>query len=683
MPVHAQITTGVTFLTLLGTCTAHAGSRGVPADCTAIEAASLSASLALGDRTFVGLGTRPPIAKLSNAQLVAPPGEHRLIVKFIDGARVRTDAAGQLRSLTGADLTALDEALTRASSEGVAVAGARAAAPISFRPLIMLADDAFDQVESRAAARTGMMPADMRGMMIVDAPTQDLERIAAALNDLEAVEWVQFERIGLEPPCADIGSMTPVLVSSQSYRPPNPGTGIGGVQATTPGTLGAGIAIADIEYGFDLGHEELCGVSREPGQSIAFGVFPASFFTHGTAVLGILGAPDNGFGITGMAPEADLWFFPEWSIESGSRRAAAITSAAATLDMGDIIVLEMQNIVFGNDFGPAELQLSVWTASKLAVDAGMVVIGAAGNGNQNLDSAAYVPYQQRGDSGAIIVGAGSPDLAHNKLGFSTFGSRVNVQGWGQGVAATGYGDLANIDNDLNQRYTRAFNGTSSATPIVAGVAAGVQSYLKSQHGVVLDALSMRELLIDTGIPQGSGGNIGPFPDAAAAVANATRYAGPKPFALISPDDNDEVFPITFAWAPSRQATGYELVISETPSLDTPVFSGKAADAFLTLGSESAPLIPGVQYYWSVTASNAIDSTGPLDDAVFFFVLDGVPCPGDSTGDGVVDTADLLELLANFNQAVINGPAGGDFDSSGVVDTADLLALLAAFNQSCS
>lgn len=98
------------------------------------------------------------------------------------------------------------------------------------------------------------------------------------------------------------------------------------------------------------------------------------------------------------------------------------------------------------------------------------------------------------------------------------------------------------------------------------------------------------------------------------------------------------------------------------------FLGDAAaisDGSILLGSErreAAIQFDGAVYVYRTTAAE--------------------PCPGDSTGDRAVDTADLLEVLANFNQTVGNGAADGDFDSSGAVNTADLLVLLANFGSVC-
>ncbi len=57
--------------------------------------------------------------------------------------------------------------------------------------------------------------------------------------------------------------------------------------------------------------------------------------------------------------------------------------------------------------------------------------------------------------------------------------------------------------------------------------------------------------------------------------------------------------------------------------------------------------------------------------------DGVPdecvdCTGDLTGDGVVNTVDLLDLLAAW------GTPDGDIDGDGTTNTVDFLALLSAW-----
>jgi hypothetical protein len=156
-------------------------------------------------------------------------------------------------------------------------------------------------------------------------------------------------------------------------------------------------------------------------------------------------------------------------------------------------------------------------ATRVASDAGLIVVAAAGNGGLDLDSPTYQSWADLGHSGAIIVGAGSSDANHNRLEFSTYGQRVDLQGWGENVATTCCGDLLDLDGTALQMYTGSFNGTSSASPIVASAVVALSQVAKDQ-GTVASADLIRATLRETGVPQGSGGNIGPLPDVGRAVS---------------------------------------------------------------------------------------------------------------------------------------------------------------------
>merc|ERR1719362_2610170 len=138
---------------------------------------------------------------------------------------------------------------------------------------------------------------------------------------------------------------------------------------------------------------------------------------HGTASVGICLGGD-GFGIKGLANKADGYFFSELPASGNYNRDRAVAAAVAKVRAGDIVLLEMQT---GRPYGPAELSQSIWSIVKMGTDAGVVVVAAAGNGNRNLDSSTDASYRARGDSGAIMIGAGNP--SHSKLGFSTYGAR--------------------------------------------------------------------------------------------------------------------------------------------------------------------------------------------------------------------------------------------------------------------
>ncbi len=74
---------------------------------------------------------------------------------------------------------------------------------------------------------------------------------------------------------------------------------------------GRGVRVAVIDSGIDADHPDIApnlnrslSISFVPGESPF--VRPGLFFNHGTHVAGTIAAADNGFGIIGVAPEAEL-----------------------------------------------------------------------------------------------------------------------------------------------------------------------------------------------------------------------------------------------------------------------------------------------------------------------------------------------------------------------------------------
>lgn len=442
------------------------------------------------------------------ALLDAPTGGYRLTVKLMDEVKGRA-IGGALHSLSGAELSGLQQ-LVR--TEG-----------LSFRPLIDLSEDKVDRLLRRAEQRSGRAQPDLLGMLEVVVPSTDglgLVRIGEALRVLPQVEWAYIEPLGCAPP-TDIAPPTPDLESFQSQLGPDPGLDIVGAWAL--GLDGMGVQLSDCEYAWDYDHEEFnsTNLNPEPGQTPSASAMV--FMDHGTASVGVAAAPVNGYGVTGIASGVTVYTFPELTDEGGSRRVASIVSANASSSPGDIILLEMQTTGPTGYYGPAEMNPAVFTASRTAVDGGVVVVAAAGNGSQDLDSSTYDSYMAMGDSGVILVGASSPDTNHDATNFTTYGSRVDVNAWGYSVHTAGYGDWYEFGGDIHQRYTSGFSGTSSASASIAGVCALVQERSIQLNGEGLHPLLLRQLLKDTGLPQGAGGAIGTYPVTSAAVANVPPY----------------------------------------------------------------------------------------------------------------------------------------------------------------
>jgi subtilisin family serine protease len=354
---------------------------------------------------------------------------------------------------------------------------------------------------------------------------EDIVKLAAGFERFSEVEYASIlSNDPITPPFINTFVATPNLETSQNYLLGNPGINVN--YAWSRGITGQNVRIRDVEYGFHKPHEML--VSRSAIQYES-GVSPNSSLTnpnssyysyldHGTAVMSILGSAKDNIGLSGTAYNAtEMKGFLEWTTSSYNR-VAAVTRSINASQAGDIILYEMQTGGQNSNYVLAEYNNVIWDLTKAATDSGIIVIAAAGNGNENLDNSFYSAYNARGNSGAIVVGAGSDNTQHSRLSFSTYGSRVDVQGWGQNVLAAGYGSWAKYDNDNNRTYTM-FNGTSSATPIVASAAILIQSFNFQQTGQYLNPTQMRSLLVNTGIPQG--GNlttkIGPLPNIKAAI----------------------------------------------------------------------------------------------------------------------------------------------------------------------
>ncbi|NOY25461.1 MAG: S8 family serine peptidase [Oligoflexia bacterium] len=448
----------------------------------------------------------PPMALHAVKALDLPDTSLQLTIKLRDDVRGRATAAGSIESLSHHDLAQI-RALATAKG-------------LRFAPLIHLSQTTVDGLEQRAAARSGRSQPDLGGMLQVLGPVDpaDLLAIGQALQQLDAVEYA-FVGPSIVPPPEDIGTETPDYRDLQGYLDSAPG--VGAWSAWAEGITGEGVLICDVEYGWRASHEDLVDrdLHQESGQTVPTWVADYGWDEHGTAVMGELAGVDNKYGVTGGALGVTIQTFPEYSNEEGSRRPTAIAAAIAAAQPGDIVLLEMQTVTRpGGDYGPAELDPNVFTVVQTAADAGVTVVGAGGNGAQDLDSDWYAAnYMDWGDSGAILVGAGTPDTAHDSYDYSTYGDRINLQGWGASVVTLAYGDLASIDDDPDQRYTSLFAGTSSATPIVALSAALVQSYAINSLGGPLDPGMLRDLLVYTGVPQGTGGHIGPLPDIMAAI----------------------------------------------------------------------------------------------------------------------------------------------------------------------
>ncbi len=301
--------------------------------------------------------------------------------------------------------------------------------------------------------------------------------------------------------------------------------GIGGWTVhPEPGARGGTVRIIDVEGAWLWSHEDLPTPFVELGEPID----NLSWRNHGTAVMGEMVGQDNAYGVTGIVPDAQ-----GGNSSIGNQSVAgALLAAAAELDAGDLVLIELHapgpNATGEGQFGyvPMEFWPDNFDAIRALTDLGIIVIEAAGNGQQDLDLPVYQGFFDREvrDSGAIMIGA-TAGSSLDPAWFTNFGERVDLSGWGLNVATCGYGDLQS--GDETEWYTVQFSGTSSASPIVTGAVASLQGMAEASLGTTLDANLAREILRQTGTAIGGTQQIGPRPDLVAARASmlATGVGG--------------------------------------------------------------------------------------------------------------------------------------------------------------
>lgn len=370
-------------------------------------------------------------------------------------------------------------------------------------------------------------------------PGTDADQFIAALKQVNSVEIAEPAPLPAPPP-----AITPNFSENQGYLNAAPG----GIEAryawTLPGGNGQGVKIYDIEYNWLQSHEDLSKANGAtlllpPGSANdppGYTGCPAPCHSlnreHGTAVLGELIANRDTQGVTGIVWGADIALAPSRTTLSPAVNIAnAIILAVIDGSAGDVILIEQQayvcNLPFESGLGPVEWSDSVFAAIQTAVANGFIVVEAAGNGGVNLDQPACQGKFNRSvrNSGAIMVGAGGSPFSgqiRQRLSFSSYGSRLDLQGWGDSVMTAGYGFFyKNPDNltNANSWYTGSFGGTSSASPIVAGAVASLQGVALRRLGNPLTPAEIRKVLVQTGTPQlgNTAQHIGPLPNVRKAI----------------------------------------------------------------------------------------------------------------------------------------------------------------------
>jgi hypothetical protein len=287
-------------------------------------------------------------------------------------------------------------------------------------------------------------------------------------------------------------------------------------EAWAQGYKGQGVVVAVVDTGVDTSHPDLTSqIWVNAGEIAGNGIdddrngyvddtsgwdfvnndnTPTDGNGHGTHVSGTIAADDNGFGATGIAPDAKI--MPVRVLDnngSGTANAVAAGIRYAARNGADII-----NLSLGGSFSSV-IQSAIQYAQSLNV----LVVVAAGNEGASVPS--YPGRFSATLNNVITVGAYS---SSNSI--ASFSNDVGASGAIQ-VDAPGVSVYSTIPGN---RYA-LYSGTSMATPHVAGLAA-----LALSANPNLTAAQLRTLIVNGADHAISGSDSRGGIDAALTVALA-------------------------------------------------------------------------------------------------------------------------------------------------------------------
>ncbi len=268
------------------------------------------------------------------------------------------------------------------------------------------------------------------------------------------------------------------------------------------------------------------GIDNNPNDEGDLSAGPQGSSFHGTHVAGTVAASSNNqVGVAGVSWDSSIMPIRVTGIGGGTDFdiAQGILFAAGLANISGTVPPRRADIINLSLGGPEQSQV-LTNAVDAARNAGVIIIAAAGNSG---DSVPLFPASQAG-----VVSVSAVDANRALAPYSTFGSTIDIAAPGGDLTADLGGDgrpdgvLSTLVDDQGNDLIGYYNGTSMASPHVAGVAALMKAVNSTLTPREFDALLANgDLTQDIGV-EGRDNQFGfGLIDARKAVIAANNLAG--------------------------------------------------------------------------------------------------------------------------------------------------------------
>jgi subtilisin family serine protease len=348
---------------------------------------------------------------------------------------------------------------------------------------------------------------------------------------------------------------------------------------------------------------------------------------HGTHVSGTIGAAgNNGVGVVGVNWNVKIMALKFLSSAGSGSTADAVASTLYAADHGADVA--------SNSWGGGPYAQALVDAIEYGASRGMLFVAAAGNDNRNNDVTPTYPATYGSDA---VVAVAATDHNDARASFSSYGAKTVDLG------APGVGILSTTPGNTYQ----SFDGTSMATPHVAGAAALVEDRFPGATLYGIKALLMNSVDPNAAL---TGRTV---TDGRLNIGNALSCADEPNLVLGAPTDGfvagvGDVIPIRVLGSNCAVPAGVGNVTA-TVNGTTVALSAASPDSGLYTGSYTATVEQALTVTATVRIGGLTDTETVDGNAYLSYTCQDVPFSWvDATGVPPLSGADGDDTFSTLN-----------------------------------